>query len=65
MTTYSIDPARCIRCGVSTSVAPGMVRLGKGAAVFVAQPRNAEEVDMAEAARLLCPVEAISARGEE
>jgi ferredoxin len=64
--TYTIDPDRCIGCGVSTSVAPKLVAITAGApARFVAQPQSETEVEMAEAARVLCPVGAISANSNE
>lgn len=58
---------RCIDCGASRDVAPGLVVLRKGKSVFARQPANEEEERAAWRAVLVCPtasVGTVSHRGQ-
>jgi ferredoxin len=56
---YVVDTAACIRCGVSSSVAPDLVEIDDDGAHVVRQPEGVAERALLERARLLCPVGAI------
>lgn len=61
MIRFVIDDRVCIGCGVSSSIAPGLIRIGaSGKAGMLHQPTTDDEVRTAETAALLCPVGAIS-----
>ncbi len=50
---------RCIDCGASRDVAPGLVVLRKGKSVFARQPANEEEERAAWRAVLVCPTASV------
>ena len=50
---------RCIDCGASREVAPGLVVLRKGKSVFARQPANEEEERAAWRAVLVCPTASV------
>ena len=50
---------RCIDCGASREVAPGLVVLRKGKSVFARQPASEEEERAAWRAVLLCPTASV------
>ena len=51
--------SRCIDCGASRDVAPGLVVLRKGKSVFARQPANEEEERAAWRAVLICPTASV------
>lgn len=58
--SFVVDREACIGCGVSTSVAPGLINLVDGTAVVVKQPQTSQDVAALENAVAFCPVGAIS-----
>ncbi len=50
---------RCIDCGASRTVAPGLIVEGGNQSVFARQPETADEFIMAWRARLLCPTASV------
>ena len=56
---YEVDRTKCIRCGVSATVAPDLIQLDVDSATFVEQPQSSAEIELVERARFLCPVGAI------
>jgi glyoxylase-like metal-dependent hydrolase (beta-lactamase superfamily II) len=50
---------RCIDCGASRTVAPGLIVEREGQSVFARQPTTPEEIMMAWRARLLCPTASV------
>jgi ferredoxin len=57
--SYWVDPTRCIRCGVSMSVAPTLFDVGDAHARLVRQPTTPEDIQLAELAMDACPVQAV------
>jgi len=60
-TTYSIA-GDCLRCGACSSLAPGIIAMGKTSAMVVRQPATAAEIAATEAALFNCPMLAIRKR---
>ena len=54
---------RCIDCGASRNVAPGLIVERGGQSVFARQPAGEEELRRAWRARLLCPTASIRSEG--
>lgn len=50
---------RCIDCGASISVAPGLITRREGQAVFVRQPADDADVEAAWRATLVCPTASV------
>ena len=57
---YAIDPRTCIRCAACATVAPHNFLVKVGPAKVRHAPRNALEGRACEAARVICPTQAIS-----
>jgi ferredoxin len=57
---YEVDATKCIRCGVSANLAPMLFGIGENTAELIRQPRSADEILLAEQARIVCPVGAVS-----
>jgi ferredoxin len=60
-TELLVDPSRCTVCGACATLAPRAFRAGKGACTATSPPEHGP--DLIAAARLLCPTDAIVARG--
>lgn len=55
--------ARCIDCGASREVAPGLIVHRRGKSVFARQPANEEEERAAWRAVLVCPTASVGTEG--
>jgi ferredoxin/rubrerythrin len=57
---YAIDPRTCVRCAACATVAPDNFLVKAGPAKIRRQPETAFEARACEAARVICPTQAIS-----
>ena len=60
MTTIKINTETCIGCGSCVAAHPKFFEMKEGKAVIKKQPKNDADKKEAEAAKELCPVQAIS-----
>jgi len=57
---FTVDRRLCIRCGVSATLAPGLIRVEHDeGAVLIRQPTSEAETAALQSASLVCPVGAI------
>lgn len=59
--TITVDPTRCIGCGMCAYAAPGVFRITGGVSAVLPQPDAAQFTRAADAANG-CPVNAITVR---
>lgn len=58
----TVDPSRCIGCGMCAAAAPEVFRVEGRVSVVVAQPASRSEENRAFGAANGCPVNAISVK---
>ena len=58
--SYAVDTRACIRCAACATVAPDNFLVKAGPAKVRRHPQNAVEGSACEAARVICPTQAIS-----